>query len=73
MSSRTFSGTRLRAQRRRAGLSVHDVAAMVGRSCWSVYAYERGQAQPPIPVADALATAVGAPLERFLSDDLQAA
>jgi predicted transcriptional regulator len=73
MPARYFSGTRLRNQRRLAGLSVHDVAARVGRSCWSVYAYERGQAQPPLPVADALATAVGLPLERFLTDDMRAA
>lgn len=71
--SRTFNGPRFRDQRRLAGLSVHDVAARVGRSCWSVYAYERGKAVPPIPVADALADSVGLPLERFLADDLKAA
>lgn len=67
--ARSFSGPRFRAQRRSAGLSVHDVAARVGRSCWSVYAYERGTAVPPISVADALADAVGQPLDRFLADD----
>lgn len=67
--SRSFSGPRLRDQRRLAGLSVHDVANRVGRSCWSVYAYERGEAQPPIPVADAIADALGLPLDRFLADD----
>lgn len=71
--SRTFNGPRFRVQRRLAGLSVHDVAARVGRSCWSVYAYERGTAVPPIPVADALADSVGLPLERFLADELKAA
>ncbi|MFF2511680.1 helix-turn-helix transcriptional regulator [Streptomyces sp. NPDC058086] len=71
--SRTFNGPRFRDQRRLAGLSVHDVAARVGRSCWSVYAYEQGKATPPIPVADALADSVGLPLERFLADDLKAA
>lgn len=70
---RTFDGPRFRAQRRQAGLSVHDVAARVGRSCWAVYTYERGTAVPPIPVADALADSVGLPLERFLADDLKAA
>ncbi|WP_327319276.1 helix-turn-helix domain-containing protein [Streptomyces sp. NBC_01235] len=69
---RTFSGPRLRDQRRLAGLSVHDVAARIGRSCWSVYAYERGHAVPPIPVADAIADALGLPLDRFLADDRQA-
>lgn len=70
--ARRFSGPRLRDQRRLAGLSVHDVANRVGRSCWSVYAYERGTAQPPLQVADALADAVGLPLDRFLADDRQA-
>lgn len=69
---RTFSGSRLRDQRRLAGLSVHDVASRVGRSCWSVYRYETGQAQPPIPVADALADVLGLPLDRFLADDRKA-
>jgi predicted transcriptional regulator len=70
--ARRFSGPRLRDQRRLADLSVHEVAARVGRSCWSVYRYETGAAQPPIPVADALADAVGLPLERLLADDREA-
>ncbi|MEV3846896.1 helix-turn-helix transcriptional regulator [Streptomyces microflavus] len=70
---RSFSGHRFRIARRQAGLSVHDVAARVGRTCWSLYAYERGTAQPPIPVADALADAVGQPLSAFLADDRKAA
>lgn len=70
---RSFSGHRFRTARRNAGLSVHDVASRVGRTCWSVYSYERGTAQPPIPVADALADAVGQPLSAFLADDRKAA
>ncbi|WP_411088334.1 helix-turn-helix transcriptional regulator [Streptomyces sp. 061-3] len=70
---RSFSGHRFRTARRAAGLSVHDVAARVGRTCWSLYAYERGTAQPPIPVADALADAVGQPLVALLADDSKAA
>ncbi|MFJ2964246.1 helix-turn-helix domain-containing protein [Streptomyces collinus] len=69
---RSFSGPRLRAQRRRAGLSVNDLAARVGRSTWSIWVYERGEAQPPIVVADALADALGLPLERLLADDTRA-
>ena len=67
---RTFSGTQMRAQRRIAGLSVHDVAARIGRSYWTVYDYEHGEAVPPIPVADAIADALGLPLDRFLVDDI---
>lgn len=69
MPYRSFSGHRLRQARKAAGLSVHDVAARVNRSCWSLYAYERGAAQPPISVADALADAVSRPLESLLEAD----
>lgn len=67
--ARRFSGRQLRTARRIAGLSVHQVADRVGRTCWSVYAYERGAAQPPIEVADALANVVGASLADLLADD----
>ncbi|WP_455361994.1 helix-turn-helix domain-containing protein [Streptomyces sp. SYSU K21746] len=70
---RTFSGHRFRTARRAAGLSIHDVAARAGRSVWALYAYERGAAQPPIPIADALADAVGQPLMELLADDSKAA
>ncbi|WP_406100789.1 helix-turn-helix domain-containing protein [Streptomyces canus] len=69
--ARTFNGPRFRDQRRLAGLSVHDVAARIGRTCWSVYRYEQGAAIPSISVADALADAVGLPLDRFLVDDMR--
>ncbi|KUN03955.1 hypothetical protein AQI95_21180 [Streptomyces yokosukanensis] len=67
--ARRFSGHQLRSARRTAGLSVHQVADQVGRTCWSVYAYERGAAQPPIEVADALADVVGTSLAALLADD----
>lgn len=69
MPHRSFSGHRLRLARKAAGLSVHDVAARVGRSCWSLYRYETGQVQPPISVADALADAVSRPLDSLLEAD----
>lgn len=67
--ARRFSGLELRAARHRAGLSVHQVASRVGRTCWTVYAYERGAAQPPIEVADALADVVGTSLNDLIADD----
>jgi len=66
---RTFSGPRLRAQRVRSGLSAAQLAACIGRSAWAVYDYETGRATPPIPVADALADAVGVSLDALLADD----
>lgn len=70
---RNFSGHRFRAARRAAGLSVRDVAAKVGRSDWAIYTYERGAVRPSISLADALADAVGKPLDAFLADDRKAA
>ncbi|WP_248282659.1 MULTISPECIES: helix-turn-helix transcriptional regulator [unclassified Streptomyces] len=70
---RTFDGPRFRDQRRLAGLSAEDIATRIGCSPWSVWRYERGALVPPIPVADALADAIGLPLERLLVDDLKAA
>ncbi|MGW7722196.1 helix-turn-helix transcriptional regulator [Streptomyces canus] len=66
---RTFSGPALRSARRSAGLSVHDVAAAVDRSCWQIYRYEQGRAAVPLEVADALAEAVAVPLDRLLWSD----
>jgi predicted transcriptional regulator len=67
--SRSFSGPALRTARRNAGLSVHDVATVVGRSCWQVYRYEQGRTPVPVDVADALADAVRVPLDRLLWSD----
>ncbi|OEJ28058.1 transcriptional regulator [Streptomyces agglomeratus] len=70
--ARTFSGPRLRDQRRLA-LTADQLAAHIGRSVWAIWSYERDQAQPPIDVADGLADALGLPLERLLADDRKAA
>ncbi|MFD8739407.1 helix-turn-helix domain-containing protein [Streptomyces sp. NPDC059618] len=64
---RTFSGTALRAQRVRSGLSVAELAARTGRSAWTLYDYEAGRAQPPIRVATALADALGLRLDQLLA------
>ena len=69
---RTFSGQLLRAQRARCGLSAAQLASQVGKSVWSVWSWEQGRAQPPIPVADAVADALGVPLDALLADNRQA-
>lgn len=66
---RSFSGPRLRAARARCGLSAAQLAARVGKSEWSVYRWEQGRVQPPIPVADAVADALGVSLDALLADD----
>ncbi|MEU6703868.1 helix-turn-helix transcriptional regulator [Streptomyces wuyuanensis] len=71
--ARTFSGVRFRTARHAAGLTADDVAARIGRTRWSVWCYERGTALPSIPIADALADAVGRPLNDFLADDSKVA
>ncbi|MEU5281129.1 helix-turn-helix transcriptional regulator [Streptomyces asoensis] len=70
---RTFSGSLLRAQRTRCGLSASQLAARVGKSPWAVYDWEQGRAQPPIPVADAVADALGVTLDALLADNQTAA
>ncbi|MGP4008165.1 helix-turn-helix transcriptional regulator [Streptomyces sp. 4N124] len=71
---RSFSGPALRTARRSAGLTVPEVAAAVGKSVWTVYRAEQGRAPVPVDLADALAEAVGVPLDRLLwSDELAVA
>lgn len=70
---RSFSGPALRTARRTAGLSVHDVATRIGRSCWQIYRYEQGRVPVPVDVADALADAVNVPLDGLLWADPLAA
>lgn len=69
---RAFSGARLRDERLLAGFTAAQLAQHVGRTKSAVLKYEAGAAQPPITVADALADALGLPLERFLADDRRA-
>ncbi|MEU1447086.1 helix-turn-helix domain-containing protein [Streptomyces mirabilis] len=67
-----FNGPRLRDQRRLAGLSAAELAALIGRSEWAVYGYETCRIQPPLAVAAAAADALALPLGGFLLDDLNA-
>lgn len=71
--ARIFNGPRLRDQRRLAGLTAAELAALIGRSPWAVYSYESGRMQPPLTVAAAAADVLALPLDGFLLDDLQAA
>lgn len=59
----------MRDQRLLAGLSAAELGALIGRSEWAVYDYERGRAQPPVVVADAVADALGIRLDVLLADD----
>jgi transcriptional regulator with XRE-family HTH domain len=70
--ARSFSGARLRDERLLAGFTAAQLAARVGRTPSCVLKYEAGIAQPPIPVADALADFLGVSLDRLLADDRQA-
>ncbi|MDX2708087.1 helix-turn-helix transcriptional regulator [Streptomyces sp. PA03-6a] len=71
--ARSFSGTRMRDQRLLAGVRIADLAARVGRSPRALYAYERGEMQPPVPVADGLADALGVRLDVLLADERRVA
>lgn len=63
-----FSGPRLRAARRAAGLSAGALAERVARSASVVWSYEEERARPPVDVAAGLAAAVGVPLTDLLDD-----
>lgn len=64
-----FSGTRLRAARRKAGLTADQVAARVHRSPSVLWSYEQGRARPPVDIAAGLAEVIGVPLAELLADD----
>ena len=62
---RTFSGQQLRDLRRAAGLKPEQLALSIGRSVFSVHQYERGTAQPSVPVLARLADQLGASIDDF--------
>jgi DNA-binding XRE family transcriptional regulator len=64
--ARQFSPHQLRQRRRAAGLSREQVAVAIGRSYWTVAAYEVGRATPPIPVALKLTAMLGCELSDLL-------
>lgn len=56
-------GTRLNRLRREAGLTLADVAAVLGVSKPTVWAWEKGKARPLPERIDAIAAALGVPAE----------
>ena len=66
--ARHFSGAQLRTARIDAGLTPEHLALRVGRSVWSIYAYERGLGQPPLEVAARIAAAVGCSVDDLLAE-----
>lgn len=56
-------GTRLNRLRREAGMTLADVAATLGVSKPTVWAWEKGKARPLPERLDAIAAALGVPLE----------
>lgn len=53
--ARIFSGRRLKARRRDAGLSRERLAHLVGRSVFSIDGYERGLSLPSVGTLAAMA------------------
>lgn len=68
-----FDGRRLRDQRLLAGVHAADLAALVGRTPWAVWAWERGQSRPDVDTALQLADALAVPLDTLLADELAVA
>ncbi|QDN81817.1 helix-turn-helix transcriptional regulator [Streptomyces sp. S1A1-7] len=67
--ARNFSGQRLRAVRKAAGISVERLALDIDRSAYSIFEYERGRVTPPINVIAAIADALGRPIEDLLTEE----
>lgn len=66
--SRHFSGKRLRAARIAAGLSPEQLAMGVGRSSFSLRAYELSRGLPSVPVLAQLADLLAIPLDELFDD-----
>ncbi|MZE56149.1 helix-turn-helix domain-containing protein [Streptomyces sp. SID5770] len=66
--TRHFSGARLRASRKAAGVSIELLAVIISRSAYSVLEYERGRVTPPIDVLAAIADALGRKVEDLLEE-----
>lgn len=66
--ARQFSGRRLRAARITAGLKPEQLALRVGRSVYSVHAYERGVQVPSARALAALADALDITVDSLLTD-----
>ena len=57
-----FSPQRLREARTAAMLTPEHIAVAVGRTWFTVRAWEAGKVTPPTPILSALADALGCPL-----------
>jgi transcriptional regulator with XRE-family HTH domain len=67
MSARTFSPDALRQIRRKRGVTQVQLAAALGRSFTSVSMYENGRSTPPVEVLAAIADALNAPMDAFVT------
>lgn len=68
--ARCFSGQRLRDARIAAHLRPEQLAHVVGRSVFTVHAYERGDIHPPINVLAQVAQVLGRSVDDFLSEEV---
>ncbi len=68
--ARYFNGQRFRDARIAANLRPEQVAHLVGRSVFTIHAYERGDIHPPINVLAQVADILGRPLDDFLVEEV---
>ncbi|MEU8528508.1 helix-turn-helix transcriptional regulator [Streptomyces sp. NPDC048629] len=67
--ARHFSGPRLRATRKAAGVSIEHLAVTISRSAYSVLEYQRGRVTPPVDVIAAIADTLGCTVEDLLEEE----
>lgn len=68
--ARCFNGQRLRDARIAAHLRPEQLALIVGRSVFTVHAYERGDIHPPINVLAQVAQVLGRSVDDFLAEEV---
>ena len=67
--ARQFDGQRLRSARIAANLRPEHLAHLVGRSVFTVHAYERGNIHPHINVLAQVADILGRRIDDFLAEE----
>lgn len=65
----TFDGVKLRAARKRAGMTSTQLGARVHRTAYTIARYENGAISPPVDVLVEISRALALPVETFLTTD----
>ena len=71
MTRITWTPDRIRERRERKGLSVAQLAIMLGVSRMTIYRWEDGRVQPRLPVVEELAATLGVSPSHFWAKEVE--